>query len=215
MSIPLNPATPLPPARLLRRPRDKDGRIVPACMATVNGEPDFRLVAHGAFQRAHDKRLCLVCDMPLSTWAAFVLPGTGVITHTATEPPSHRTCLLYTLKVCPFLTDPDAKRRDDGLEDAITPTRLIHEHPGAVALFVTDSWDRSHTSGLFSIRNPVEVTWWTRARRATYPEALDALVTGLARLRVEAADLPDPGQALTDQDAHYARALELLPGNAA
>lgn len=214
--MPDSTTVPTPPARLALQPRDRHGRIVPAFVAYVDGKPDHRIVRTGAVRRAHEMRLCFLCDLPLSSYGAFVLGPMCTVTRVSPEPPSHRTCAEYAARACPFLTNPTMRRRETGIpEEAEEPDGIMcRRNPGVCAVYTTDEWHRQRGRMLFSFRNPFTVTWWTHGRPATYPEVLAGMVSGLEVLRAEADEDENPARAHALLAKQYERALELLPGNA-
>jgi hypothetical protein len=205
---------PIPPARLALRPRDRHGRIVPAFAADVDGQPDHRIASTDAIRRASEMRLCFLCDLPLGPYGAFVIGPMCLVNRVSPEPPSHRTCAEFAVQACPFLTNPTMRRRKTGIpEAAVEPDgNMCLRNPGVCAVYTTQEWNRQRGRDLFGFRNPFEVSWWTRGRRATYPEALDGMVSGLEILRAEADQDTNPERAHSILAVQYERALELLPG---
>lgn len=205
---------PTPPARLALLPRDKHNRIVPAFVAYVDGQPDHRIVRKDFVRRAHELRLCFLCELPLGIYGTFVIGPMCTVTRVSPEPPSHRTCAEYAVLACPFLTTPNMRRRETGIPEAANEPDgiMCRRNPGVCALYTTDQWSRQRSRMLFSFRNPFDVTWWTRGRRATYVEALDGLVSGLELLKGEADQDDDPERAHELLAEQYEKAVTLLPG---
>ena len=141
-----------PPPRLALRPRDRHGRIVPAFVAYVDGQPDHRIVRTDAVRRAHEQRLCFLCDLPLGAFGAFVLGPMCTVTRVSPEPPSHRTCAEYAVLACPFLTTPNMRRRETGIpEEANEPDGIMcRRNPGVCAIYTTEEWNRQRGRTLFS-----------------------------------------------------------------
>ncbi len=202
-----------PPARLALRPRDKHGRIVPAFVAHINGQPDHRIARPDAVRRAYDERLCYLCNFPLGVYGTFILGPMCVINGISPEPPSHRTCAEYAAQACPFLTNPGMRRREHQPEGTVEPGGIMERrNPGVIALYVTEQWSRTREK-LFSVRIPHEVTWWREGRPAAYADALDSLLTGLEVLRAQADKDDDPDRSHELLTTQHERALSLLPGN--
>lgn len=208
--MPDTTTVPTPPARLALRPRDRHGRIVPAFVEIVEGQPDHRVMRKDFVQRAHERRLCFLCELPLGIFGAFVVDPARTVTRASPEPPSHRTCAEYAAHACLFLTDPDTQPDEADEPDGTTRRRNF----GVCAVYTTDEWSRQRGRELFSFRHPFSVTWWTHGRPATYPEALAALVSGRDVLRAQADEDDNPARAHELLVKQYERALELLPGNA-
>lgn len=188
------------PERLRRRPVDKRrGVIVPYFVAWLDsagerqdeghGEPDFRVVDPEKFLTCVRKRRCWLCGEPLGVRFAFVIGPMCAVTRTTSEPPSHRDCAVYAMKVCPFLTKPRAQRNERGLPDQRLPAAGNHldRNPGGMALWQARSFRpfRSHSGQdgiLFEVGEPEAVEWYREGRPATRAEVLALLADGFPTL---------------------------------
>ena len=180
------------PMRLRHLPIDARGYPVPWFVAYVTGPdgarvPDFR-VADGAKRiRAMRERLCWVCGQPLGRWLAFVLGPMCTITRTTTEPALHRECAEWSARHCPFLTQPRAVRREDGLPpDAVIPGgEAILRNPGVAAIWITREFStfRDGRGGWLITVGPAEsVIWYAEGRLATRAEVVDSVESGMPAL---------------------------------
>ncbi|MGW2951595.1 hypothetical protein [Streptomyces eurythermus] len=209
------PGVPIP-ARMARRPHDKHGRLVPWFVGYVNGVPDHRVVRPGGIREAVNLNRCFLCGDQLGAHKAFVVGPMCVINRVSAEPPSHKACAEYAVKACPFLTNPHMRRRDNLPVDTVPPDGEMNpRNPGTCAIWTTCRWSRKRGLELFDLGEPTEVTWWREGRSAMYGEALDALVSGLEILKVEADKDLRPFRAHVSLLEQYEAALAYLPGNAA
>ncbi|MFD9903868.1 hypothetical protein [Streptomyces sp. NPDC059063] len=204
-----------PPPRLARRPRDRHGRLVPWFVAYIDGEPDHRVVKEGAVEDAARFRICFLCGGGLGAHHTFVLGPMCTINRVSAEPPSHRDCADYAVRSCPFLTHPQMRRRDNTLPAGVREPDgiMCRRNPGVCAVWTTRAWSKRSDAWLFDLGDPLHVTWWSRGRRATHEEALDALVSGRTVLEDEADEDAMPARAHRLLARQYERALTCLPGN--
>jgi hypothetical protein len=215
---------PAPPPRIARLPRTKVGYPVPWFVATVDGEPDFRVVGHGKMNGAITFRCCWICGGslinrtlgPAATQYAYVVGPMCAINRTSAEPPAHRDCAIYAATACPFLTTPGMRRRDSNLpSDAAQPDGvMIRRNPGVALVWVTNNWRMIPGFRLFHLTDAAETLWFAQGRAATRDEVLASIDSGMPLLRDEAAQDDDSEAALTQLEDQYARALELIPGGA-
>lgn len=215
---------PAAPPRIARLPRNRVGYPVPWFVATVDGEPDFRVVGTGKMNGAITFRCCWICGGslinrtlgPAATQYAYVVGPMCAVNRTSAEPPAHRDCAIYAATACPFLTTPGMRRRDNNLPaDASQPDGvMIRRNPGVALVWVTNDWRMIPGYRLFHLGDPVETRWLTEGRDATREEVLASIDSGLPLLLAEAEQDPDPDGAHATLTAQYERALELLPGGA-
>jgi hypothetical protein len=215
---------PAPPPRVARLPRNKAGYPVPWFVATINGEPDFRVVGEGKMLGAVTFRCCWICGGalinrtlgPAATQYAYVVGPMCAANRTTAEPPAHRDCAIYAATACPFLTTPGMRRRDSNLpEDAAEPDGvMIRRNPGVALIWVTNGWHMIPGYQLFHLGTPVETLWFAEGRDATRDEALTSIDSGMPLLRAEAEKDQDPDMALAVLEVQYERALQLIPGGA-
>lgn len=172
------------PLRMRNLAIDERGYPVPWFVAWVDGRPEFRAMDGDKFQAAVKQRLCWVCGEPLGRWLAFPIGAMCVITRTIAEPPSHRECAEWSIRNCPFLSNPRAVRdqanRPDGLLD---PAGFgIQRNPGVVCLWITREYEvfpDHQQRPLITIGRPETVIWWREGRTATRSEVEEAIATGL------------------------------------
>lgn len=202
------------PARMAKLPRNKAGYVVPWFVAEINGEPDFRVVRVDGCADAVRFELCWLCGQHLGRWSAFVIGPMCSVNRVSAEPPSHIECAEYAVQVCPFLSRPSMRRRDNGKPvEAEKPAGvMIERNPGVTVLWVTHGgWSPVRAPGgtLFDVGDPERVSWWAHGREATRDEVLASIDSGLPILRGE-AEREGPG-ALRELAGMHERALQLVP----
>ena len=190
------------PARIHRLPVDERLAMpVPWFVAWHDGKPDFRDANTAKRAEAIKRKLCWVCGEPLGRFMSFLVGPMCCINRTSAEPPMHNDCATWSAKNCPFLSNPNAKRRED---ETHTEATLQSETPGGIALArnpgVTAVWTtRSYAmfraavgkdGFLINIGHPENVAWYCRGRDATRLEVMDSINSGLPVL-LEMANLQD------------------------
>jgi len=137
-----------------------------------------------------------------------------VINRITSEPPSHRECAEYAVRVCPFLAIPKMHRQAHNLPDEIIHPAGDHNprNPGVVAIYIARKFSvfpagLGHPGRLIQMGEPTEVTWWREGRPATRSEVNTAMNRGLTALYEQCENRQDQ-QDLGDA---FARALRLMP----
>lgn len=172
------------PERMRNLPVDERGYPVPWFVAWYEGKPEFRAMDAGKLRDALKQRLCWVCGQPLGRWLAFPIGAMCVITRTIGEPPSHRECAEWSIRNCPFLSNPEFVRDETNIpKDARPPAGFgIKRNPGVTCLWMTREYEMfADRNGrpLITIGKPEGVTWWREGRAATRAEVLAAVESGL------------------------------------
>ena len=111
--------------RILRR--NKAGYPVPWFVATIGGQPDFRVIAPGRIQDALRRSLCWVCGVPFLRQEdrAFTIGPMCAVNRVSAEPPSHRDCAVFSARFCPFLSTPQMVRRERHIPgEAVVPAGI-------------------------------------------------------------------------------------------
>lgn len=201
---------PLPP-RLQALRIDARGYPVPWFVAWVPGPdgdvPEFRAMDARKWRIAVHTKVCWICGQPLGRWLAFPIGPMCAITRTISEPPSHLDCTEWSVRNCPFLSQPQMTRRTDNLpadyeEAGGLP---IKRNPGVMCIWVTRSYetfDAGQGKPLITIGEPERVTWWREGRAATREEVEASVLSGMPALLVAArADGPFAVEALGRMEA--------------
>ena len=175
------------------------------------------MVDPARFVCALKERLCWICGQKLGIWLAFAIGPMCAINRTISEPPGHRDCATWSIQNCPFLAQPQAARREEGLpEGCVAPAGVgLKRNPGVVCLWVTKSFEIFNDGKgkpLISIGKPEEVEWYFEGRRATRLEVEDALTNGLPAIHSVAQS--EGKFALAELDRRYDAIQKLLPAPA-
>ena len=205
---------PLPP-RMRALPISDKGYPVPAFVEWIDGKPDFRVMRADFRLKCVRNNLCWQCGERLSNRLAFVIGPMCAVNRVSSEPPSHRDCALFAASACPFLTLPNAQRREANLptEGVSSPGGIsIRRNPGVTLVWIPDSYNPfKYGAGglLIRIHRPVEVLWFAEGRPATRAEIMASIDSGMPLL----ADMAAKQGADAEQELRrcYRSALELVP----
>lgn len=189
------PGLPEMPEQLRALPVER-GYPVPWFVARIHGQYDFRIADQRKFVLAVKGRLCWICGQPLGVEFTFPIGPMCAINRTTAEPPSHDECAEWSARVCPFLIQKEAKRREAGRPDGIVrpPGEMIERQPGVVLLWRTNSYklfDDGHGGVLIEIGEPLAVNWMREGREATRAEVMESINTGLPLFESRIATLDD------------------------
>jgi hypothetical protein len=176
------------PERMRNLRIDERGYPVPWFVAWVDdghgGErPEFRAMDARKWRQAVKLKLCWVCGQQLGRWLAFPIGPMCAVNRVTAEPPSHRECAEYSIRNCPFLSQPQMVRRTEDLPTAAEePAGIgIKRNPGVVCLWITRSYELFDGRGkpLITIGEPSTVTWWREGRPASRFEVMRSIESGL------------------------------------
>lgn len=197
------------PDRIAALPVAENGYPVPWFVAWDKGKPVFPAADGEKLRRAVKEKLCWVCGEPLTVRKAFVIGPMCAVNRISAEPPCHVECAVFSVRACPFLTRPHAKRRE--VEGSRPPAGImIYRNPGASAVWETVNHLVEHLGRgkvLFKIGDPLAVTWWAEGRAATRDEVLASIDSGLPLLR-EMCETPAE---FAELDSMIPAALALVP----
>jgi hypothetical protein len=209
------------PARIAGLRRDSRGYPVPWFVAWMDGpkvcvpgagKPDFRVIAPGKFEQAHNSGRCWICGDLLGRHKVYVLGPMCVVSRTTNEPASHRECAEFAATACPFLTNPRQKRSGKNLPDnRFVADGAIDRNPGAVALYQTRLVEpfQAGRGVLFRLGPPERIDWYAEGRAATAREVEDSISSGYPLLVREAEKCGQ--EALAALPQQLADAMMLLP----
>lgn len=179
---------PMPP-RIATLPRDARGYPVPWFVEWRDGVPLFPVLDPRKWSRAVRHHLCWVCGQPLGRMMVFPIGPMCAINRITSEPGCHRDCAIYSVKVCPFLVNPNMRRvpfdKYRGDQQVIAPPGIHSEgNPRMTALWSTTDFGvlRLPNGPIIELGEPTAVSWWTRGAPATAQQAAAAFVEGAARL---------------------------------
>jgi hypothetical protein len=203
------------PKRIKNLPRDPErGYPVPFFVAEIDGKYDFRIAGADKRVRCTREKLCWICGEKLGRYLAFVIGPMCAINRISAEPPMHRDCAEYSVRVCPFLLNPNQKRNPKKVDAEIdqAPGIMITRNPGCMLLWITASYRLvrdQHDDFLFGVGPPISLCWVSEGRNATRAEVLDSIQTGLPILREMAAK--DGPMAVGALEQSLANAVKLIP----
>jgi hypothetical protein len=191
---------PMPP-RMRGLPLDARGYPVPWFVAWHDGVPEFRAMDGQKWNRAIRESRCWVCGDILGRWKTFVIGPMCGVNRTTAEPACHLECAEWSARNCPFLSRPQAVRRED---DEINSEALkeqsagtaIDRNPGVSLLWTTDKFklfDAGNGKPLIEIGEPRELSFWAKGRLATREEVEESVNSGLPLLRELALRDPQKG----------------------
>jgi hypothetical protein len=207
------------PARIARLPRNKVGYPIPWFVGEQpDGTFDIRIVDPAKHVEAVRSRLCWVCGHPLGAYVAFLVGPMCAINLISGEPPSHRDCAEYAVRVCPFLAVPGMRRRsrDEDLVWVPAAGEMNERNPGVVLLWVT-RWYRPFRASvgndgvLYELGAPTWTQWLREGRVASRVEVLEAMETGLATVLELCGRDDDPERSRAQVRSRYAQALRSVP----
>lgn len=192
----LRPGLPPLPPKMRGLPIDKRGFPVPFFVATVNGEPDHRMVEPRAMKACVEQGRCWICGGPLGAFKSFTVGPMCAINRLSSEPPAHRECARYSATACPFLSRPHAHRRDAGLppEFHAPAGGFLRRNPGVSLVWTTRTYkpfrapsEDGRIGVLFDMGEPDSMEWFAEGRAATREEIEASIATGLPHL-IEVAE---------------------------
>lgn len=136
------------------------------------------------------------------------------ITRTTAEPPTHRECAEWSMRNCPFLSQPRAVRRDTDLPaDVQAPAGFgIMRNPGVMCLWITRGYEvfpDGRGGQLITVGAHETVTWWREGRPATRAEVQASIDSGIPIL-LNAARTEGPW-AVKELGKQVDRVTALLP----
>jgi hypothetical protein len=201
------------PDRIAKLPVNDAGYPVPWFVATIDGKPDFRVIAPGRIAAALAQQRCWICgDKMNGPTAAFVIGPMCAVNRVSAEPPSHRECAVYAAKACPFLANPKKRRREGNKPESIDPAgEMIARNPGVALVWISRHWKpfRVHNGVLFDVGAPLHALWFAEGREATRDEVMASIDSGFPIL-MNMAEKDGP-EAVAELNAQRDRAMGLVP----
>lgn len=180
------------PDRMKHRPIDHRGFPVPWFVSnkTHAGLWDFVHVDPARLETAYRRGLCTLSGEPLGKFVSFVVGPMCIINRVAAEPPCIPQLGKWAAQVCPFLSQPLAKRpKHDPAADANVPGVMVADNPGGCVVWTVRRGDFERgRDRLYRFGDPVEVTFWTKGREATPDEARALFEARAAKLMESAAE---------------------------
>lgn len=212
----------LPLPRAMARLPIHRGYPVPWFVPIIKGEPEFRAMDAAKFIRATKEKLCWVCGdsfraFGFTAFYAFAIGPMCAINRISSEPPSHRECASWSARNCPFLSRPQARRRDTGDLDIQEPAGImIDRNPGVTLIWPCSEYRvfRADNNGkpLIQIGDPTApLSWFREGRQATRAEIEESIRTGLPAFEATLEREAEPAAARRELDRRIEIAYRLLP----
>lgn len=202
------------PLRMQHLPIDHRGYVVPWFVAKPpQGQPwDFRIADGEKNVLARRYGRCWVCGEKTGQRKTFVIGPMCAVNRITAEPGCHRDCALFSVQACPFLSLPQAKRNEHGLEGTSEPAGvMIKRNPGVSCLWSTEFFTlmEVETGTLYRLGAPAAVEWWKEKRHATREEILASIDSGMPLLRASARS--ESAEAEAALERAYTEMIPLLP----
>lgn len=213
---------PIPP-RIARLPIDARGYPVPWFVAWIEGAPEFRAMDVDKWTRAVRERRCWMCGDTLGRYLSFVIGPMCGVNRTTSEPPCHLECAEWSARNCPFLSRPQARRREDDVVNAScaanAPGFAITRNPGVTLIwtcrryrvFKSPAGGSANGGRLIELSDPEHVRWYACGRPATREEVEASVESGLPALDAMCDKDSDPAEARRVLARMAARLLPLYP----
>lgn len=159
------------PKQIAALPVDKRGLPIPFFVqwyrgsfrtSAGNGEPDHRLADPDKKVRCAERKLCWICGEPLGYWIAFVGSKQSIDQRLFGDGAMHVECAEFSMRACPHLSHPQAKRRDNDERKTTAVGKREMHNPGTFGMYVTRSFDTQYSDGdiLFKPAPPKKVRWF-------------------------------------------------------
>jgi hypothetical protein len=180
------------PQRMKALPVHSRGYPIPWFVATIDGEPDFRIGDRTKWVDAVKHRRCWVCGDFLGRHLAFVVGPMCGISRTASDPPAHRDCAEWSARNCPFLNLRQPERRENAVTAGCPMAGIgILRNPAVSLVWITTDY-RVFKDGkgglLLRMGEPEEVTFWHRGRPATRSEIEESIRSGIHNIEKVCSD---------------------------
>ncbi len=205
------------PTAMRGRPIDHRGFPVPWFVTEKDehGHWDFVHIQGDRAAEAIAKEVCWVSGQKLGRYRSFCVGPMCVINRTAGDPPVTLAIALWSVKVCPFMSKPLAKRDRDITEaeyKEMNPNGITR-NPGVTAIYTTRDYKiiAANQRQLFRFGDPEHVTWWREGRPATRKEVDASIDSGIPTLIDMAREQGDG--AVRELEKLIAQAEPLLPAN--
>lgn len=211
----------LVPDRIKKLRRNAAGYPVPYFVEWIEGAPDFRVIDSQKIKDCVLFKLCWICGQKLGANKAFVVGPMCAINRTSAEPPSHRECAIFATKVCPFMVNPEMRRRETNLPAHTEAAgKMLKRNPGVTLIWMTHSYtcfqvEMDTEAGvrpgmLFKMGEPDDMIWMARGQEATAEQIAESIESGIPLL-MEAAEQQGPDAVAALRELH-AGLIEMIPG---
>lgn len=191
---------------------DDRGYPVPWFVGYIKGKPEFRCMDGEKWAHAVKWKCCWVCGNKMHKPFVFVAGPMCGINRTSAEPPCHLECAQWSARNCPFLSNPNATRREDDLpSESGKPAGFgLSRNPGVTLLWVTknyDVFDDGRGGKLLMMGEPIRCEWYREGRPATRAEVEESIATGIPALEAMARQEAGAMEALNRAHQRFKRYL--------
>jgi hypothetical protein len=83
-----------------------EGFPTPWFVPWIDGKPEFRGMVGEKLGIALRHKRCWICGQPLGKYLTFSIGPMCAVNRNIAEPPSHLSCAEYSVRACPFLSNP-------------------------------------------------------------------------------------------------------------
>jgi len=193
----LKPGLPELTARIAALPVSENGLPIPFFVANIDGKPDFRVVDPEKLFKCVKRQLCWICGHQLGKMIAFVGGPLCVVNHISADAPMHYSCAEWSVKACPFMLNPNMRRREDEITDQIMAetisTAMVMENPGVYAIYQTTGYNLVKQGGgiVFAMGLPIGITWWKGGKGAKRADVMVALQNAMPTLEAQCITAKD------------------------
>jgi hypothetical protein len=154
---------------------------------TPGARPSFPTIDAKRQLMCQKRSLCWICGRVMGAFKTFIFGPSSAIVRASMEPPSHRECALYAVKVCPYLTSdrPINTKHDANLRpgEKILPDVSV-TNPGLNVLWTCKDYEAKLMDpprGLYILipGEPTGVQFFREGRPATHEEVSKALARAI------------------------------------
>jgi hypothetical protein len=200
------------PERMRSLPVSDEGYPVPWFVPWINGKPEFRGMSSEKMAIAVRHKRCWMCGQPLGKFYTFAIGPMCMVNRNISEPPSHLACIEYSVRACPFLSQPRMRRNEKDMPEEKHIAGIgIMDNPGLIVVWTTFSykpWKPPGGGVLFEIGDPEHVECYTEGRRATREEVFTVLADRLPILLEKAVE--DGSEAVSELYKRYGEAQDVI-----
>lgn len=188
------------PKHLRSRPT-YGGFVVPYFVAWYKGttqvderepgaKPDFKVTDYRRLTICRKQGHCWICGKQLGAFKWFVFGPGSALSRTSVEPPSHRDCAHYAVKICPYMLDNSKQYRHPDLKPGQVLIEGSSYHPEVSVLWATKGYktialDPSRGMYQFEPGEPTFVEFWYEGRVATRAEVEHAIAERLKQANID------------------------------
>lgn len=152
------------------------GYPVPFFVEWTDGTPRFDVLSGDAYLLCVEWDLCWICGNELDGDRSFVGGPSMASDRLSFEPPSHPECAEWAARNCPFLAQPHRRRSSRPKPDA-RAVGVALPNPGLAVVWTTRTHQGPWPSGVFTLGDAKQVSWWREGRPATASEVAAAAGT--------------------------------------